>query len=86
MTTWRKELTRALADQREIWADVVTCTLAPAQLDVEFDNGWGRPEGAPFTLWTARRVYFPATHDGKEWVASVARDPDGLPTAHIGRP
>lgn len=49
-----------------------------------FDAGFGIEQGSEFTIWTARRVYFPACYDGSEWVASVSRHPDAEPTAHIG--
>jgi len=82
--TWRKYLAEALALNGESWGDVIAHTLTQEQLDAEFNPGWGIPEGAPFTLWTARRVYFPACYDGSEWVACVSRHPDGTPTQHIG--
>lgn len=84
MTTWRKMITEALAEQGETWADVEACTLSEAALDAVFDDGYGVPKGQPFTVWTPKRVYFPAQYDGREWVASVARHPDGQPTEHIG--
>lgn len=55
-----------------------------AEMDRKFDSGYGGEEGAHFTVWTAKRVYFPAGYDGSEWCGSVSRDPDGAPTAHVG--
>lgn len=82
-TTWRKELTEAMQEHGESWADVASHTLS-ADLDTVFDSGYGHAEGVPFTLWTTRRVYFPVVYDGREWVESVARDPDGVATVHVG--
>lgn len=83
-TTWRADITAALAQRGETWADVEACTLSDEQLDKVFDSGYGAEEGSPFTVWTPKAVYFPACYDGSEWVASVSRHPDGFPTAHIG--
>lgn len=84
MTTWKKEIQAAMDLQGESFADAVACTLTEDELNVKFDGGYGGSEGKPFTLWTAKRVYFPQVYDGYEDVASVSRDPDGKPTQHIG--
>lgn len=83
-TTWRRELSQALADNGESFDDVVSTTLTDAQLDTRFYAGYGGEEGSPFTLWTSNRVYFPICYDGAEWVGSAARNPDGKPTKHQG--
>lgn len=83
-TSWREDLTKALAENGETWADVEAHTLSDEQLDAKFYHGYGSAEGTPFTLWTKRRVYFPACYDGAEWVASVSRNPDGKATDHVG--
>jgi len=77
-------LVEALEHCGETWGDIEAITLTEAELDVEFDTGFGGAEGEPFTVWTKRRVYFPACYDGAEWVSSVSRYPDGKPTHHIG--
>lgn len=84
LTTWRELIASEMEAHGETWADVVACTLDDAGLDVEFDNGFGGVRGAPFTLWTARRVYFPATYDGGEWAASVPREPCDEVSHHVG--
>lgn len=84
MTTWRDEIEAELAKHGETWADVDRCTLDGSGLDAKFDDGYGGTNGAPFTVWTASRVYFPACYDGSEWVASVPRHPCGEATEHIG--
>lgn len=84
MTTWRKELTAALKDNGETLADLVSTTLTEADMDEEFNDGYGGINGVAFTAWTAKTVYFPICYDGAEWVGSVSRHPDGNPTNHQG--
>lgn len=84
LTTWREQIEIEMRRHGETWADVVGCTLDDAALDRRFDCGFGGVQGAPFTLWTSRRAYFPAQYDGAEWVASVPRHPCGEPTEHVG--
>ena len=84
MTTWRKLLDVALAKQFEGFDDIVSNTMTAQEMDVEFDEDFGSVEGIPFTVWTTKRVYFPTEYDGAERVASVLRNPDGLPTRHVG--
>lgn len=84
MTNWRILITREMDIHADGWENVVQCTLSDKELDKKFDNDFGAAEGEPFTLWTLSRVYFPVTYDGAEWCASVSRDPDGLPTGHVG--
>ena len=82
--SWHELIENEMKCQGESWADVVS--IAPADLDLHrrFDSGYGGEQGQPFTVWTERRVYFPACYDGSEWCASVVRNPDGKPTNHIG--
>lgn len=81
--SWREALTEEMAIHGETFADIVSNTMTDEQMDKVFDAGFGGVEGVPFTVWTARRVYFPTEYDGAEWVASVSRDPDGKPTTHV---
>jgi hypothetical protein len=84
MTTWRKEILEAMTDNGESWEDVESIATT-GDLDADFDGGYGVPMGAPFTLWTKRRVYFPASYEGgSEWCMSVSRNPDGIPISHVG--
>lgn len=83
-TTWRKSITAEMRRYGETWADVVHCTLDDAQLDEEFESDFGGREGEPFTLWTHSRVYFPASYDGAEWVASAPRNPSDEAMEHVG--
>ena len=83
MTTWRKMISEALQWQGETWADVESA-IGSEYFDLPFYAGYGINGGKPFTIWTAKRVYFPACYHGSEWVESVSRNPDGLATRHIG--
>ena len=84
MTNWKKLIQQEMENHNETFKDVVECTLTDEELMVEFYDGYGCSEGAPFTLWTTHRVYFPMVYDGDEWVGSVSRNPDGKPTYHFG--
>lgn len=82
--TWRDMIVAAITKNGEGWRDVEASTLTNAELDREIKGELCGPQGAPFTLWTRKRVYFPVQFDGAEWVASVSRHPDGKKTEHIG--
>lgn len=81
--TWRKLITEDMEEYGETWADLVSLTLTDSELDTIFDAQEYAMQGKPFTAWSKRRVYFPVVYDGKEFVASVSRHPDGIPTKHI---
>lgn len=83
MTTWREQFEAVFKVTGDTF-DSLDITLSAAELDTEFNAGYGGVEGKPFTAWSEKYVYFPATYDGAEWVACVSRNPDGLPTDHIG--
>jgi hypothetical protein len=83
-TTWREQIMIRMRECGELLDDIESSTLSEQQLDDEFNNGYGGSEGIAFTVWTKHRVYFPAVYDGAEWVESVSRNPDGVPTSHIG--
>ena len=83
-TTWRKELSEAFACTGDTWEDIEASTLTEAELDAAFYSGYGGTDGAPFTVWTKTRVYFPWQYDGSKGVAWVSRHPDNQPTYHIG--
>lgn len=83
MATWRELISCEMNEHGDDWDTAIVYPSCDV-LDIEFDDSYGGSEGAPFTLWTQRRVYFPAVYDGSEWCASVARHPDGVATSHIG--
>ena len=84
MSSWFDLISFEMKEHGDSFDNLVASTLTDKELHRKFDSGFGRSEGVPFTLWTKGRVYFPAVYDGAEWVASVSRDSDGIPTFHIG--
>lgn len=82
--SWREMLSVEMRDHGEVLDDLVSCTMTDEEMDKAFHRGYGSTNGIPFTAWTANRVYFPVQYDGAEWVGSVARNPDGVPTKHVG--
>jgi hypothetical protein len=83
-TNWKELIQHEMKKHKETFDDVVSSTLTEEELLKEFDDGYGCSEGTPFTLWTHKRTYFPGVYDGREWCASVSRNPDEKPTSHIG--
>ena len=84
-TDWMTLLEAAFEANGETWDDVEANTMSEDEMLRSFDPGYGGCEGLPFTVWTSKSVYFPASYDGLEWVARVARHPDGKPTPHVGK-
>ena len=84
MSNWKALITFEMEMEDESWDNVVSCTLTEEELCESFNENYGCSEGKPFTVWTKTRVYFPAVYDGREWVESVSRNPDGNPTQHVG--
>jgi len=84
MTTWRKLLSDTFKENGENFIDIEHNTLSDTEMDMEFDDGFGSPEGKPFTVWTKKRVYFLIVYDGAESIESVSRNPDGKQTRHFG--
>ena len=83
-TTWKEQIKGEMKFYGESLSDIVSSTISEDEMNREFNNSYGIVKGISFTVWTANRVYFPADYDGSEWCASVSRNPDGKPTAHIG--
>ena len=81
LTTWRTEIDAVLAGIDE---PIRACTLTEEELDVEFDYGYGVPEGQPFTAWTENWVLFPVCYDGAEWCDKARRDPCDVANRHVG--
>lgn len=82
--SWREMLLVEMREHGECFDDIISNTLSDEQMDFRFHCGYGGTRGGPFTAWTTNRVYFPVQYDGSEWVGSVARNPDGMPTGHMG--
>ena len=81
---WKSLIAEELKENNDSWDNVVSCTLTEEELLETFYDGYGTEEGKPFTVWTKTRVYFPVCYDGSEWVGSVSRNPDEIPTKHFG--
>ena len=79
---WKDELTQALAENGETWADVEANTMSEEDMAREFCDI--KHESCPFTVWTKLHVYFPARYDSHEWAEFISRHPDGKPTEHVG--
>ena len=79
--TWRESISVEMGVVGDSWDNYVAHV---GDIDVDFDCGYGWPEGKPFTLWTDNRVYFPVVYDGSEWVSSVPRNPCGEAVCHVG--
>lgn len=85
MVAWRDLIMAELHANDETFADIVAHVPADTDwLHVEFKPCAWDSEGCPFTLWTAKRVYFPVTDCLSEWVGSVSREPDDVATLHQG--
>lgn len=81
MTTWRKLIAEEMAYHGDTF---VAWTLTDDEADRQFYDGHGLAEGAPFTAWGEKRVYFPLVYDGAESVGSAPRDPCEEETEHLG--
>lgn len=84
MTNWYALIGREMSNNNESWSDIVESTLTDVELHQLFNDGFGTEEGVPFTVWTNGYIYFPTCYDGSEGVASISRNPNGIPTYHIG--
>ena len=84
-TTWKEQIEIEMELYGESLSDIVSSTMSEDEFNKEFDNERGYNNGIPFTVWTTNRVYFPVgSNMSYEWCNSVARNPDGKPTSHIG--
>jgi hypothetical protein len=83
-TNWHELIEFTMKRRGETLADLVDNTMTDEEMLKEFDDGYGSAEGAAFTAWSTRFVYFPVVYDGSEWVGSVPRHPNGEPTNHVG--
>ena len=84
MANWKTMLGGAMEEHDESLADIEANTMTEQDMAKEFNDGYGSPDGCPFTVWTKTSVYFPMCYDGAEWVGRVSRNPDGKPTEHQG--
>lgn len=83
MNNWKKMLMGKFRENKEDFSRMET-TLSDEELIKDFDDGFGRTQGVPFTAWGERYVYFPVCYDGAEWVGSAPRNPCDEKTEHQG--
>ena len=83
MRNWSEMLKCAFECNGDDFSKMAT-TLTRQELNQEFDSGYGGTEGAPFTAWGEKRVYFPVCYDGSEWVGSAPRNPCDEKCLHQG--
>lgn len=82
-TSWYK-LLQIAANEHGEKIDNIMHTMTEEELHKEFDDGYGRANGAPFTAWGPAWVYFPIVYDGAEWVGSAPRNPCDIKLEHQG--
>jgi hypothetical protein len=80
---WWHALKKAMEADGEAFPPLY-CTLPEAEMRRCFDGGFGSTEGAPFTAWGERWVYFPICYDGAEWVGHAPRNPCDTAMEHQG--
>lgn len=78
--SWRGLIDEEMDEARDSWAEFEG--VAPGGFD--FDAEVNELMPASFTMWTHRRVYFPAHYDGQVWVDSVPRHPCRETTYPVG--
>ncbi len=83
MSNWYDKLKEAMKADGESFIDRV-CTLTDEEMSKPFDDSFGFPEGAAFTAWGERWVYFPLSYDGAESIGHAPRNPCDLSMKHQG--
>ncbi len=79
--SWRELIAREMHNKNDSFDNIeFSISREENWLDLEFSTGYG----APFTLWTKTRVYFPVQHDGSEWCGSAPRNPCEEIMKHFG--
>ncbi|RLB65126.1 MAG: hypothetical protein DRH04_10820 [Deltaproteobacteria bacterium] len=79
MANWKGLISKAAGGDK-----IIACTLTDTEMLVNFNCGYGRPEGRPFSAWSKKYVYFPVVYDGAEWVGRAPRNPCDEATDHVG--
>lgn len=83
MSNWFEMLKEKMKENGDSFEERA-CTLDEAGLKKDFDSGYGGTEGAAFTAWGEKWVYFPICYDGAEWVGSAPRNPCEVAMEHQG--
>lgn len=83
MATWKEMLKEQFKETGDDFEKIET-TLTEEEMTRKFSSGFGGSEGAPFTAWGEKYVYFPVVYDGAEWVGYAPRNPCDEKTSHWG--
>ncbi len=79
ITTWEEEISLVAGDDK-----IISCTLNPKELQIEFNDSYGSQEGVPLRAWSEEYVYFSVAYDGSKCVSRVPRNPCNVACEHIG--
>ena len=83
MANWKEMLIKVFKETGDDFEKMET-TLTDEELVKEFHDGFGGTEGAHFTSWGEKYVYFPVVYDGVEWVGYTPRNVCDIKTSHWG--
>lgn len=83
MANWYEKLKEIMEADGENFEER-HCTLSEQELLKSFDDGFGGSEGAAFTAWGEKWVYFPVVYDGAEWIGHAPRNPCDIAMSHQG--
>ena len=83
MANWKEMLIEVFKETGDDFEKMET-TLTDEELVKEFDDGFGSSEGACFTAWGEKYVYFPCVYDGGEWVGYAPINVCDIKTSHCG--
>ena len=83
MANWKEMLIDTFKTTGDDFTKMKT-TLTDEELTREFYDGHGGTEGAEFTAWGEKYVYFPIQYDGAEWVGYAPRNVCNIKTPHWG--
>lgn len=67
--TWRKLILREMNQHNDSFENIVAMTLSSGEIDLDGVQ-WEK-----FTIWTEKRIYFPANYECDLWCESVPRNP-----------
>ena len=92
--SWKEMISGLMDEYGDGWDKVEGCAIRSggnvvtckdhSEWSRRFDSGYGLPEGAHFTVWTKRYVYFPVCYDGSEWCGGVPRNVCEVALSHEG--
>lgn len=83
MANWKEMLIEVFNKTGDNFEKMET-TLTAGELIQDFDAGYGGSEGAIFTAWGEKYVYFPVIYDDDEFVGYAPRNVCNIKTSHWG--